>query len=54
MTYQITPSPEDFNPKKPQLVYARIINDLDTPVSAYLKIAENKILYPQHDARKVE
>ena len=42
MTYQITPSPEDFNPKKPQLVYARIINDLDTPVSAYLKIAENK------------
>jgi len=42
MTYQITPTPEDFNPSKPQLVYARIINDIDTPVSAFLKIAENK------------
>lgn len=26
----------------PQLVYRRIINDLDTPVSAYLKIAQNR------------
>ena len=42
MTYQITPTPKDFNPSKPQLVYARIINDIDTPVSAFLKIAENK------------
>ena len=42
MTYQITPTPEDFNPSKPQLVYAKIINDIDTPVSAFLKIAENK------------
>lgn len=26
----------------PQLVYRRVINDLDTPVSAYLKIAQNR------------
>jgi len=27
---------------KPQLIYARVINDLDTPVSAYLKVAQGK------------
>jgi len=27
---------------KPQLIYARVINDLDTPVSAYLKVAHGK------------
>ena len=28
--------------KAPQLIYARVINDLDTPVSAYLKVAQDK------------
>ena len=27
---------------RPQLVYTRLINDMDTPVSAYLKIAKGK------------
>ncbi len=30
------------NTAKPQLIYARVINDLDTPVSAYLKVAKGK------------
>jgi len=42
----IFPSKEAFERQhsedKPQLVYARVINDLDTPVSAYLKIAKGK------------
>jgi len=44
MSNQIHPSKADFqkNNDKPQLVYARVINDLDTPVSAYLKIAKGK------------
>ena len=31
-----------YDSGEPQLVYRRIINDLDTPVSAYLKIAKNR------------
>ena len=44
MSGQIQPSKADFlkATDKPQLVYARVINDLDTPVSAYLKIAKGK------------
>ena len=44
MSGQIHPSKADFlkATDKPQLVYARVINDLDTPVSAYLKIAKGK------------
>ncbi len=46
MTTPIHPSKDAFKRResdgKPQLVYARIINDLDTPVSAYLKIAKGK------------
>jgi len=30
------------NSDAPQLIYARVINDLDTPVSAYLKVAKDK------------
>ena len=44
MSGQIQPSKADFlkATDKTQLVYARVINDLDTPVSAYLKIAKGK------------
>ena len=44
MSERIQPSRADFktDSDSPQLVYARVINDLDTPVSAYLKIAKNK------------
>jgi len=42
MSLQINPAPDAFDGSKPQLVYARVINDLDTPVSAYLKIAKGK------------
>ena len=44
MSGTIHPSKTDFqdNTDKPQLVYSRVINDLDTPVSAYLKIAKGK------------
>ena len=42
MALTIHPSKESFDNSKPQLVYARVINDLDTPVSAYLKIATGK------------
>ena len=31
-----------YDQGRPQLVYARVVNDLDTPVSAYLKIATDK------------
>jgi len=40
MTPTLTPSREAFQPSdKPQLVYARVINDIDTPVSAFIKAA---------------
>ncbi|MDB2438002.1 anthranilate synthase component I [Hellea sp.] len=42
MSLKISPAQEDFDGSKPRLVYARVINDLDTPVSAYLKIATGK------------
>ncbi len=42
MTIAIHPSKESFEGSKPELVYARVVNDLDTPVSAYLKIAQGK------------
>ena len=42
MALTIHPAKESFDNSKPQLVYARVINDLDTPVSAYLKIATGK------------
>ena len=42
MALTIHPAKESFDNSKPQLVYARVINDLDTPVSAYLKIATDK------------
>jgi len=42
MSLEIHPSKDGFDNSKPQLVYARVINDLDTPVSAYLKIAKGK------------
>ncbi len=39
----ITPSQEDAERANgPQLIYARVVNDLDTPVSAYLKTAIGK------------
>lgn len=31
-----------YNDVRPQLVFTRVVNDLDTPVSAYLKIAQDK------------
>lgn len=43
MSLVIQPSAEEFDGSQPQLVYARVINDLDTPVSAYLKIAKDKL-----------
>jgi len=44
MPLDIIPSQADFaaNSAQSQLVYTRVINDLDTPVSAYLKIAKGK------------
>ena len=42
MSLTVHPSKDGFDNSKPQLVYARVINDLDTPVSAYLKIATGK------------
>ena len=44
MSGQIHPSKADFLKAihKPQLVYERVINDLDTSLSAYLKIAKGK------------
>jgi len=44
MSVDIQPNEAEFltHKGKPQLVYARVINDLDTPVSAYLKIAKGK------------
>ncbi|WP_409433684.1 anthranilate synthase component I [Litorimonas sp. RW-G-Af-16] len=39
----ITPSPADAAKiSGPQLLYARVVNDLDTPVSAYMKVAAGK------------
>ncbi|NNE58325.1 MAG: anthranilate synthase component I [Hellea sp.] len=32
----------DYEAGKPALVYTRVVNDLDTPVSAYMKIAKGK------------
>ena len=41
-----TPSLDDFRPAydagRPQLVWSRIVDDLETPVSAYLKIAKDE------------
>ncbi len=44
MPAQIHPSKAAFESQKdgPKLVYGRVINDLDTPVSAYLKVAKGK------------
>ncbi|MGB0908227.1 MAG: anthranilate synthase component I [Maricaulaceae bacterium] len=46
MPYAATPDAAAFTrgyeAGEAQLVYARIINDIDTPVSAYLKIAQDK------------
>ncbi|MGJ8563999.1 MAG: anthranilate synthase component I [Alphaproteobacteria bacterium] len=46
MADSLTPQLADFEQVyasgKPQLVFARLINDLDTPVSAYLKIAKGR------------
>jgi len=46
MTSSVQPTRADFdrahNEGQAQLVYARIVNDLDTPVSAYIKIALGK------------
>ena len=44
MSSEIHPSRDafDHDGQAPRLVYARVINDLDTPVSAYLKIAQGK------------
>jgi anthranilate synthase component 1 len=43
MALDFTPSPERFRVSdKPQLIYTRIINDMDTPVSAFLKAALGK------------
>jgi len=32
----------DYQAGKPALIYTRVVNDLDTPVSAYMKIAKGK------------
>lgn len=46
MADTLTPSFDNFASGyavgQPQLVYARLVNDLDTPVSAYLKIAQGR------------
>lgn len=43
MALEFHPSASDFQPAdQPQLVYTRIINDMDTPVSAFLKAALGK------------
>lgn len=43
MAIALTPTQsEAANDIRPQLIYARVINDLDTPVSAYLKTAQGK------------
>jgi len=46
MRADITPTRPDFDAVaktgRPQLVYTRVVNDIDTPVSAYLKIAKGK------------
>ncbi len=33
---------EDYETGKPQIVWTRLVNDLDTPVSAFLKLAKDK------------
>ena len=42
MTLTFSPAPDAVDTSKPQLVYARVINDIDTPVSAFLKAALGK------------
>lgn len=42
MPLTFSPSRETVNPQKAQLVHARVINDIDTPVSAFLKAALGK------------
>ena len=46
MDPDFTPARDDFDRiydnGEPQLVFARLVNDLDTPVSAYLKIAKGR------------
>ncbi|MGB3456326.1 MAG: anthranilate synthase component I [Litorimonas sp.] len=43
MTPDLHPAREAFEPSdRPQLVYARVINDIDTPVSAFMKAALGK------------
>lgn len=43
MTPTLTPTRDDFQRSdKPQLVFARVINDIDTPVSAFIKAALGK------------
>ena len=46
MTDHISPNfktfSADFERNQPSLVYTKVVNDLDTPVSAYMKIAKGK------------
>ncbi|WP_298912867.1 anthranilate synthase component I [uncultured Algimonas sp.] len=43
MTPALTPSRTAFRPSdRPQIVYARVVNDIDTPVSAFMKAALGK------------
>ena len=42
MTLTFSPALEDVDSAKTQLVHARVINDIDTPVSAFLKAALGK------------
>ena len=42
MTLRFSPAPDVIDASKTQLVYARVINDIDTPVSAFIKAALGK------------
>lgn len=42
MTLTFSPAPDAFDGTKIQLVHTRVINDIDTPVSAFLKAALGK------------
>lgn len=42
MTLTFSPAPDAIEANRTQLVYTRVVNDVDTPVSAFLKAAHGK------------
>jgi len=42
VTLQFSPAPDQLDASSAQLIFARVINDIDTPVSAFLKAAQGK------------